>query len=439
MSAESQASDRQHIWLGNVPVYWDVKALKFCADLVTERVDGLSAGGATYVGLEHIESKTGRLIRTEGSQDSAESTVNRFRTGDVLFGKLRPYLGKAAVAETEGVCSSEILVYRPHGLTPQYLKHVMLLESFIEEVNSSTYGSKMPRADASFISRLAVPQPPIEEQVAIAFYLDAETARIDGLIEEKTKLLKCLQGMRSAIIVAAMLHGGTDDNLTGYRDAPWMGRIPSHWKRMTLTRVVESACDGPFGSSLKSEHYTDDGIPVIRLQNIGNGEFLTGDPAFISEEYFRDLGGHDAVPGDMVVASLGDERRSPGRACVVPTSIEQALVKADCFRFRLDPTTANSDFVALQLNSLCRPFFQFTAKGTTRQRVTISDVRRCPIALPSLDEQQRVVATVRREQEEVASLIAHVQGELIVLSELRAATITDAVLGRIDLREHMKI
>jgi type I restriction enzyme S subunit len=140
----------------------------------------------------------------------------------------------------------------------------------------------------------------------------------------------------------------------------------------------------------------------------------------------------------MVVASLGDERRSPGRACIVPSSISQALVKADCFRFRLDESIALSEFVAMQLNSLCRPFFQFTAKGTTRQRVTITDVRRCPIAIPSLDEQRRVVATVTAEQQEVTSLIAHVEQELTLLADLRAATITDAILGRIEVRQYMK-
>lgn len=312
------------------------------------------------------------------------------------------------------------------------------LSAFASVLQIHGEGTTFKELSSSSLADFPLAWPPRSEQTGIASYLDAETARIDGLIEEKTRLLEYLKGMRSAIIVAAMLNGAKGDQLISYPNAPWMGRLPADWMQMTLTRVVESACDGPFGSSLKSEHYTEEGVPVIRLQNIGDGEFLTGDPAFISEEYFRELGGHDATHGDMVVASLGDERRSPGRACVVPSSIGQALVKADCFRFRLDHTKALVDFVAMQLNSLCRPFFQFTAKGTTRQRVTITDVRRCPIALPSLDEQKRVVATVTREQEEVASLLAHVERELGLLSELRSATITDAVLGRIDVRAHMK-
>lgn len=155
------------IWLGQVPSHWHVKALKFCADLINERVSG-SEAESQYIGLEHIEGKTGRLVEdTDTLQGSADSTVSKFEAEDVLFGKLRPYLAKSVVAASRGVCSPELLVFRPHALIPEYLKHVLLLDGFIAEVNASTFGSKMPRAEASFIARLPVPVPSIDEQVAI--------------------------------------------------------------------------------------------------------------------------------------------------------------------------------------------------------------------------------------------------------------------------------
>jgi type I restriction enzyme S subunit len=82
-----------------------------------------------------------------------------------------------------------------------------------------------------------LPIPPVDDQAAIASYLDTETMRIDGLIDEKQRLLDYLQGMRSAIVVAAMLNDTDGDQLVSRSDAPWMGRLPADWKRMTLTRI----------------------------------------------------------------------------------------------------------------------------------------------------------------------------------------------------------
>lgn len=80
----------------------------------------------------------------------------------------------------------------------------------------------------------------------------------------------------------------------------WLGEVPGHWKTMSLARVTVARCDGPFGSSIKSENYTDSGVRVIRLQNIGIGEFKGRDQAFISPEYCSEVIGnsHGVESGD---------------------------------------------------------------------------------------------------------------------------------------------
>src|SRR4051812_12193420 len=102
------------------------------------------------------------------------------------------------------------------------------------------------------------------------------------------------------------------------------------------TRAPASITDGPFGSNLKSEHYTETGARVVRLQNIGEGVFLDAE-AHISLERFDRLRKHEVEAGDVLVAMLGEVLP---RACIAPISLGLAIVKADCVRVRIDTTIA---------------------------------------------------------------------------------------------------
>lgn len=191
-------------WLGEIPAHWGLKRLKFHVEQVGEKTSEPLAGVA-YIGLEHIESGTGKFISSiDGTQTESESTVSHFRVGDVLFGKLRPYLAKAVIAYGDGVCTTELLVLRPHSMDSGYLLRCLLLDGFIKTVDASTFGAKMPRADWTFISNLLLPEPPVAEQQAIAAYLDHETARIDKLVDHVQDEIKLLQELRAATITDAV-------------------------------------------------------------------------------------------------------------------------------------------------------------------------------------------------------------------------------------------
>lgn len=191
-------------WLGEIPAHWGLKRLKFHVEQVGEKTSEPLAGVA-YIGLEHIESGTGKFIPSmDGTQTESESTVSHFRVGDVLFGKLRPYLAKAVIAYGDGVCTTELLVLRPHSMDSGYLLRCLLLDGFIKTVDASTFGAKMPRADWTFISNLLLPEPPVAEQQAIAAYLDRETARIDRLVDHVQDEIKLLQELRAATITDAV-------------------------------------------------------------------------------------------------------------------------------------------------------------------------------------------------------------------------------------------
>ena len=171
-----------------------------------------------------------------------------------------------------------------------------------------------------------------------------------------------------------------------------MTESPIGWSRVKLGDLAVSAVDGPFGSHLKTEHYVAvGGIRVVRLQNIDRGRFDNSDVAFVSREHATGLRRHEVLPGDLLVAALGDANHPVARACLYPESEAPGIVKADCFRFRLQPTLADHAFIMHVLNCpSTRREIDSLGQGVTRDRVNLGMLRRVTVELPPLDEQKQI-------------------------------------------------
>lgn len=189
-------------WLGEIPVHWGVRRLKFSVFQINQKVDAASIN-LPYIGLEHIESWTGKKL--QGEISDSEGVASQYQAGDVLFGKLRPYLAKVHLAVDAGLVSSEALVLRPHTeLHNEFLKYYVLSKEFINIVDSSTFGSKMPRASWEFIGNLPILLPDLEEQHAIARFLDEKTAEIEQQAEKIRQAIEKLNEYRAALITHAV-------------------------------------------------------------------------------------------------------------------------------------------------------------------------------------------------------------------------------------------
>ena len=193
-------------WLGDVPNHWEVKRLKTVVQLADKKIEADEETPLQYIALENISSWTGQ-IHSLDADVVPTGIANWFPRGVTLFGKLRPYLAKACNPDFEGLCSSELLVLEPRELNRRFLLHLLLSGGFIENVNSSTYGSKMPRANWEFIGGSLVPVAPTEEQQAIADFLDDRTAKLDALLEKKRALIGKLKEKRSALISRTVTKG----------------------------------------------------------------------------------------------------------------------------------------------------------------------------------------------------------------------------------------
>jgi type I restriction enzyme S subunit len=186
-------------WLGEVPAHWGVRRLKTVVNHVNEQTT-TKTDEDLYIALEHVESWTGRLLPPSG-EAHFDGQVKRFQAGDVLFGKLRPYLAKVVRPKQSGVCVGEFLVLRPMTiLSPLYLEVVLRSAPAIDFMNSSTYGAKMPRVEWTFVGAMLFPVPPLPEQTAIVEHLDAQTAKLDAAIAAARREIELLREYRERLI-----------------------------------------------------------------------------------------------------------------------------------------------------------------------------------------------------------------------------------------------
>ena len=182
-------------WIGKIPKHWEIRRLRTTLNIRNEKVE---YNGEQYIGMENIESNSGQYTLSE--ENIIDGISNKFYKDDILFGKLRPYLAKATVVNFEGLCSSEFLVMKNYKGWNRYLLKVLLSYWFIDIVNSSTYGAKMPRASWEFIGNMIIPYPNNKEQKQIAEYLDKKCSQIDETIKKKEELIEKLTEYKKSLI-----------------------------------------------------------------------------------------------------------------------------------------------------------------------------------------------------------------------------------------------
>ena len=387
----------------------------------------------TFAPMEAISDGLGGLdvSNVRPLFEVASGSYSYFADGDILLAKVTPCFenGKKAIARGLasgiGFATSEVHVIRPdiRRIDTSYLRYLLCSEPFrAAGMASMTGAGGLRRVSEDAVLNFRVPIERRDAQKAIAEFLDRETVRIDYLIEKKEQL-RALIAERRDVLVQEMLR-------TGARSSPW--------RSAALRRFSLSMCDGPFGSALKSEHYATGGVRVVRLQNIGRARFLGDDAVYIDQDYYATLGDHDVKPGDLLVAALGDPKNHVGRACIAPDDLGPAMVKADCFRVRLDQRQLRHDFVAIFLSSrLGADAVGRQSKGVTRERINLSILSSLIVPVPPMVEQEALVKAFKEADARATAVDVKMAKSIDRLRELRSALITAAVTGQIDVREQV--
>ena len=422
-------------WLGEIPEHWELLRLKYATNLINQKIDGEKCD-LPYTGLEHIESWTGKRIVNEEISSSGQTSIHK--SGDVLLGKLRPYLAKVYASQTDGICTGELLVLRPRVLLQAFLCNYLLNPDFISLLDSSTYGAKMPRANWDFIGDLQALIPPIEEQRTIANYLDQETARIDKLIEKKERQIELLREKRSALISHAVTKGL--DSIFKMKDSgiEWLGKIPEHWEvsplKFSLKPRRDAVKTGPFGSQLLSSEMETGTIKVYNQRNVLDRDFNSGDN-FITIKKYQELKSFTIFPGDVIITTRG----TIGQCALFPDNAKLGILHPCLIRIQVNSNIILPEYLSLLIRDGCLVLLQLKlmSNATTIDVIYSEPLKSVRLPLPPIQEQHEILSWTNQELIKIDTLLKTIHKSISLLREYRMTLISATVTGKIDVRKEV--
>ena len=423
-------------WLGEVPEHW--KQLPGRACYRERQVPNTGLIETTVLSLSYGRIVVKPVDKLHGLVPASFETYQIVEPGDII---VRPTdlqndwnSLRFGLSHNRGIITSAYLCFHTTALWTREYGHLLLHTYDLSKVFYGLGSGLRQNLDWTDFKYLPCLVPPLPEQAAIVRFLDHAGRRIRRYIRAQQQLIALLEEQKQATIHQAVT--GQIDVRTGKpypadKDSrvEWLGRIPQRWRAVSLGRLTLDRCDGPFGSGLKSSHYTDEGIRVVRLQNIGHGTFNDEDTVYIAPEHYATLGDHSVQPGDLLIAGLGDPHHPAGRACVAPTNIRPAMVKADCFRFRVDQEAFLPAFAALQLTATAHAASAVLSTGATRQRTNLQSTTGRHVVVPSKSEQARVVEYCTGEKARLDAVQQAAGREILLLGAYRTRLIADVVTG----------
>ena len=430
-------------WLGRLPPHWDVKRLRFAAIPKNSNVDKKSYEGqqevrlCNYTDVYYNATISADLEFKPSTASDEEVQDFSLRAGDVIITKdseTADDIGiPAYVPETLPgvVCGYHLTILRSHGVDGEYLfrlfqTHLTKAYFFVEVSGVTRFGLSQ---DA--IKNVAVPIPSKAEQRVITQHLSSETARIDALVAKKTRFIELLREKRQALITHAVTNGLDPNVKMKGSGVEWLGEVPEHWRVIPLKWDLSFLTSGSRGWA---ENYADDGALFIRIGNLTRASFEL-DLSDIQRVAVPDGAESERTkvrPGDLlfsITAYLGS-------VALIPSSLEPAYVSQHVALARLSgrvltPTWAG--YVALSW--VGKAYLEAQGYGGTKIQLSLDDIANLIMTAPPIDEQLAIANYLNGEVPRINTLITKTERSIDLLKERRAALITAAVTGQIDLRE----
>jgi len=261
--------------IGSIPVEWEVVRLGELCQLDRENVEPRELPDMPYVGLEHIDSGEPRLQRW-GSSNEVSSSKHHFVPGDVLYGKLRPYLDKAILAEFEGVCSTDILVVKANTefTLPEFLVHILHTQQFLSYAISTTSGTNLPRTRWTSLRDFKLALPPLPEQRRIAHVLSI----IQRAIAAQDALIAAARELKRSLMRHLFTYGPVP--LDQAEQVPLketeIGAVPEDWEVGRLGKALQTT---QYGLSVRADRTGT--YPMLRMNNLVDGWVDTSDLKYV--------------------------------------------------------------------------------------------------------------------------------------------------------------
>jgi len=371
--------------LGVLPEEWQVAPLGDLATIRGETINPSQRPDLRYVGLEHLVSGDPRA-RSWGDARQVRSAKSAFFPGDLLYGKLRPYLDKGAVSEWAGMSSTDILVITPGDrIDPAFLGYVVHTQDFIRHAVATTTGVNHPRTSWSALRGFLLPLPPLPEQRAIAHVLST----VQRAREATEAVIAATRELKRSLMRHLFTYGPVPvDQVAGVRlKETEIGWVPEGWEVQALGSV---AAQTQYGLSIRGEKVGR--YPILRMNSLQGGQILIDDLQYVDldiqnatkfmlrqgDVIFNRTNSFDLVGKTALFDLLGDY------------VFASYLVRLAVDRESLDPAWINQ---YLNWTPTQARLKGLASRGVSQSNISASKLRTLPIPLPPLAEQE---ATTRK-------------------------------------------
>lgn len=337
-------------------------------------------GERLYLGLEHLASGLPSLVG-RGKESDVRSGKTSFRKGDVLFGKLRPYLRKSVLVVEDGICSTDILVFRASAkCVSEFLCLLTHTNEFVGHAKATTSGVQHPRTSWAGLRDFKLHVPPLPEQRKIAAVLGAA----QRAIEQQERLLQLTVELKKTLLHQLFTHGlhGEPQKQTE------IGPVPQSWE---VNKIGEHCSSSAFGPRFSSDLYASDGnvvtLHTTDLDDDGNIDYRQAPKARIDNGKFES---HLLKIGDVVVSRSG----TCGIAAVFEGLDMPVVPGAFLIRVRLT-SGLRPQFLRYYINSpVGRPRIMNLAQGAIQKNISGAALKEFEVPVPSIEDQADIEAHV---------------------------------------------
>jgi len=443
-----------------------------------------------FIGMDNVEAHTMQLLGTVPAT-TVRSSATHFKTGDVLYGRLRPYLNKVICVDFEGLASAEFIpLTAPEGVVPDFLKYRLNSAEFVAFTSKLDTGDR-PRVDYDQIGEFKFQIPPTGTQQRIVEAIESYLTRLDAAVASLERVQKNLERYRASVLKAAVegrlvpteadiarkeglsyepasellerilaerktrwiedaaqkarAKGNADALLEARKQAEKKYKEPAAPDTTDLPILPEGWCwslipaliipskagmkTGPFGSLLKKREHRSQGIPVLGIENIGKRRYVSGSKIHITLEKAEELAGYDVQAKDLLISRSG----TVGEVCTAPNQLRDARFSTNVMRIRFLEPVPMADYVALLLagSPFVRGEIEELCKGTTRIFLNQSILSQLVIPIPPLAEQRRILEEVASADESIEATLQTLTRSVARSLRLRQSILKWAFEGKL--------
>lgn len=419
-------------WLGQIPTHWKETRIGACFSERREKVSDKD--------FEPLSVTMGGIVPQIETAAKTDDGDNRklVMAGDFVINSRSDRKGSSGLSALDGSVSLINTVLQPLAEVHPPFSH-WLLKSAVFQEEFYRWGrgivADLWTTKYSEMKRIPLALPPLAEQQAIAAFLDRETAKLDALVEEQRRLIALLKEKRQAVISHAVTKGLDPTAPLKPSGIDWLGDIPAHWEMKRVKHLVISQQGiqiGPFGGMLKDLPTEETGYKLYGQENTISGNFGKGS-RWIEPKRYEELLSYELRSGDLVLTRKG----SIGNCQIFPPDACPGIADSDTIRVRIDANVAVSEYVqgCFQDADFISTQLDLTKRGAILSGLNSSVVANLAFPLPPRDEQTQLLAFLTTEEAKFSALTAEATRAITLLQERRAALISAAVTGKIDVRD----